>query len=181
MNAADSSADNRRIARNAVYLYGRMLLTVGVSLYTTRVVLDLLGVDNYALYQLVGGIVAILGFINGTMALATQRFMNYEMGAGDRARLQRTFSTAMIIHLCIAGIVVVGAETVGLWYVNHRLVIPPERMFAANVTYQLSLLAAVAGIVQIPMWLPSWPTRRWGFMPWLRYSMCCSSSVWLWR
>lgn len=163
MNAADSSADNRRIARNAVYLYGRMLLTVGVSLYTTRVVLDLLGVDNYALYQLVGGIVAILGFINGTMALATQRFMNYEMGAGDRARLQRTFSTAMIIHLCIAGIVVVGAETVGLWYVNHRLVIPPERMFAANVTYQLSLLAAVAGIVQIPYVAAVMANEKMGF------------------
>ena len=159
----NAPAENRRIARNAVYLYGRMLLTVGVSLYTTRVVLDLLGVDNYALYQLVGGIVAILGFINGTMALATQRFMNYEMGVGDSRRLSRTFSTAMIIHLLIAAVIVLAAETVGLWYVNHRLVIPPERMFAANVTYQLSILAAVAGVVQIPYVAAVMANERMGF------------------
>ena len=73
-------AENHRIAKNAIYLYGRMLLTVGISLYTARVVLETLGVDNYAIYNLVGGIVAVLGFINGTMAGATQRFLNFEMG-----------------------------------------------------------------------------------------------------
>lgn len=145
-----SANENKRIAKNAVYLYGRMLLTVGVSLYTARVVLDTLGVDNYAIYNLVGGIVAIMSFINGTMALATQRFLNYEMGLGDPSRLQRTFSNAMIIHIAIAGLLLAVGETAGLWYVNNRLVIPPDRLFAANVTYQLSMLAAIAGIVQIP-------------------------------
>lgn len=145
-----SAPESKRIARNAIYLYGRMLLTVGVSLYTARVVLDTLGVDNYGIYNLVGGIVAIMGFINGTMAGATQRFLNYEMGAGDPTRLQRTFSNAMLIHLAIAGVVLLLGETVGLWFVNTRLVIDPARMQAANITYQLSLLAAIAGIVQIP-------------------------------
>ena len=145
-----TAAENHRIAKNAIYLYGRMLLTVGISLYTARVVLETLGVDNYAIYNLVGGIVAVLGFINGTMAGATQRFLNYEMGCGSEDRVRRTFSNALLIHLAIALIVLILAETVGLWFVNTRLVIAPERMWAANVTYQLSILAAMASIIQIP-------------------------------
>ncbi|WP_304382098.1 lipopolysaccharide biosynthesis protein [uncultured Duncaniella sp.] len=145
-----SETDNRRIIKNALYLYGRMLLTVGVSLYTARVVLDTLGVQNYGIYNLVGGIVAILGFINGTMAGATQRFLNYEMGTGDQQKLNRTFSNALLIHIGIAGIVLLSGETIGLWFVNNKLTIAPERMLAANITYQLSLLTAIAGIVQIP-------------------------------
>lgn len=145
-----TGTDSKRIARNAVYLYGRMLLTVGVSLYTTRVVMETLGVSNYGIYGLVGGIVAILGFINGTMAGATQRFLNYEMGIGDAERTRRTFSNALMLHIAIAILVVVLGETVGLWFVNTSLEIAPERMYAANITYQLSILAAVASIVQIP-------------------------------
>lgn len=145
-----TAAENRRIAKNAIYLYGRMILTVGVSLYTARMVLETLGVDNYGIYNLVGGIVAVLGFINGTMAGATQRFLNYEMGCGEPSRVRRTFSNALLIHMGIALIVLVLAETVGLWFVNTRLVIAPERMWAANVTYQLSILAAMASIIQIP-------------------------------
>ena len=145
-----STNDNKRIARNAVYLYGRMLLTMGVSLYTARVVIDTLGVDNYGIYNLVGGIVTIISFINGTMAGATQRFLNYEMGKGDPCKLQRTFSNSLLIHIGIGLLVLLLGETVGLWFVNTRLVIAPERMWAANITYQLSLLAAMASIVQIP-------------------------------
>lgn len=145
-----SGSDNKRIARNAVYLYGRMLLTMGVSLYTARVVLDTLGVANYGIYNLVGGIVTIISFINGTMAGATQRFLNYEMGKGEPGKLQRTFSNSLLIHTGIALLVLLLGETAGLWFVNTQLVIAPERMLAANITYQLSLLAAMASIVQIP-------------------------------
>lgn len=145
-----SNNDNNRIARNAVYLYGRMLLTMGVSLYTARVVIDTLGVDNYGIYNLVGGIVTIISFINGTMAGATQRFLNYEMGKGDPDKLRRTFSNSLLIHTGIGIIVLLLGETVGLWFVNTQLVIAPERMWAANITYQLSLLAAMSSIVQIP-------------------------------
>lgn len=144
------SENDRRIARNALYLYGRMMLTVFVSLYTSRVVLEVLGVSDYGIYNIVGGIVIILSFINGTMSGATQRFLNYEMGRGDADRLKNTFSAALTVHLSIAAIVVVLAETIGLWYVNHELVIAPERMRAANWTYQYSVCAAVMTIVQIP-------------------------------
>jgi O-antigen/teichoic acid export membrane protein len=144
------TANDKRIAKNAVYLYGRMMLTIFVSLYTSRVVLDVLGVSDYGLYNVVAGIVLILGFINGTMSGATQRFISFELGVGDKDKLRRTFSSAMTVHVAIALIVFVLAETIGLWYVNDQLVIAPERMVAANWVFQLSVLAAVATFIQIP-------------------------------
>ena len=142
--------NDRRIARNTLFLYGRMLVTVWISLYTSRIVLERLGVDNYGVYTIVGGIVTILSFINGTMSAATSRFISYELGTGDPERLRRTFGASMRVHLALAAIVLILAETAGLWYVNHHLVIAPERMAAANATYQLSILAAMATIVQVP-------------------------------
>lgn len=143
-------ANDRRIARNTLYLYGRMLVTVWISLYTSRIVLERLGVSDFGIYGLVGGIVTILSFLNGTMAATTSRFISYELGTGDMPRLHRTFGSSMRVHMCLAALVFLLAETIGLWYVNTRLVIAPERMFAANVTYQLSIIAAMAAIVQVP-------------------------------
>lgn len=142
--------NDKRIAKNTIYLYGRMMLTIFVSLYTSRVILDVLGVSDYGVYNVVGGIVTILGFLNGTMSGATSRFLSYELGAGDPVKLRKTFSAALTVHAVIALVMVVLAETVGLWYVNHELVIAPERMAAANWTYQFSVLAAVMTIFQIP-------------------------------
>lgn len=142
--------NDKRIAKNAVYLYGRMMLTIFVSLYTSRVVLDVLGVSDYGIYNVVGGIVTILGFLNGTMSGATSRFLSYELGAGDPVKLRKTFSAALTVHAAIALVMVCLAETAGLWYVNTQLVIAPERMAAANWTYQFSILAAVMTIFQIP-------------------------------
>lgn len=144
------TANDKRIAKNAIYLYGRMMLTIFVSLYTSRVVLDVLGVSDYGIYNVVGGIVVILGFLNGTMSGATSRFISYELGAADSGKLRKTFSAALTVHAAIALIMLVAAETVGLWYVNHELVIAPERMAAANWTYQFSVFAAVMTIFQIP-------------------------------
>lgn len=144
------SANEKRIARNSVYLYLRMFFSMAVSIYTSRVVLDTLGVQNYGIYNVVGGIVIIFSFLNGTMTGATQRFLNVEMGSGKAARVRDTFSSALVIHLGLALLLLVVGETVGLWFVNHELVIAPARMYAANWTYQLSLLAAVATIVQVP-------------------------------
>lgn len=141
---------DRRIARNTLYLYGRMLLTVWISLYTSRIVLERLGIDDYGVYSVVGGIVTILSFLNGTMSAATSRFISYELGTGDLPRLSRTFGASMRVHIALAVIVLIFAETIGLWYVNTRLVIAPGRLFAANATYQLSVLAAMAAIVQVP-------------------------------
>lgn len=142
--------NDKRIARNTIYLYGRMMLTIFVSLYTSRVILDVLGVSDYGIYNVVGGIVTILGFLNGTMSGATSRFLSYELGAGDPDKLRKTFSAALTVHAVIALAMVALAETVGLWYVNNELVIAPERMVAANWTYQFSVLAAVMTIFQIP-------------------------------
>ena len=141
---------DRRIARNTLYLYGRMLLTVWISLYTSRIVLERLGIDDYGVYSVVGGIVTILSFLNGTMSAATSRFISYELGTGDLPRLNRTFGASMRVHIALALVVLLLAETIGLWYVNARLVIAPGRLFAANATYQLSVLAAMATIVQVP-------------------------------
>lgn len=144
------NADDRRIARNTVYLYGRMLVTVWISLYTSRVVLERLGVEDYGIYGVVGGIVIILSFLNGTLSNATARFISFEMGVGNGERLNFTFASSMHLHLAVAAVVLVLGETAGLWYVNNQLVIPPERMAAANICYQLSMLAVIAGIIQVP-------------------------------
>ncbi len=145
-----SHVDNKRIARNTAFLYFRMLLSSVVSLYTSRVVLDTLGVRDFGIYNLVGGIVAILAFLNGTMSIATMRFLNYEMGLDNPGRLKGTFGTSLMIHGMIAIILVIAAETVGLWYINADLVIEPSRMLAANWVYQFSILTTVVTVMQIP-------------------------------
>ena len=145
MNEAD-----KRIARNTLYLYGRMFLTVWISLYTSRVVLERLGVVDYGVYSVIGGIVIVLSFLNGTLSNATARFISFEMGVGDDQRLNFTFASSMHLHLGVAAAMLLLAETGGLWYVNTQLVIPPDRMVAANVCYQMSMLAIIASIVQVP-------------------------------
>ena len=143
-------SSSKTIARNTVFLYFRMLLIMVVSFYTSRVVLEQLGVSDYGVYSLVGGIVAMFGFFNSSMATATQRFLTFDIGAGDPVRLQKTFSATLTIHIGIALLVLVLAETIGLWYVNNIMVFPQERIFAVNVVYQFSIATAFLGIIQIP-------------------------------
>lgn len=142
--------NERRIAKNTLFLYCRMLISVWISLYTSRVILDILGVDDYGIYNIVGGVVAIFGFLNGSMSGATSRFLSFEIGVGDRRKLEMTFSTSFLIHTGIAVALFVLAETIGLWFVNSELVIAPERMAAANWTYQLSIATMMVTIIQIP-------------------------------
>ena len=121
-----------------------------VSLYTSRVVLGALGVEDYGIYNVVGGIVAMLDFLNGSMSGATSRFMTYELGRGELNRQKDTFASAMIIHVGIALFVLFFAETIGLWFLENKLVIPDNRMVAARVVYQLSIVSAVLAITQVP-------------------------------
>ena len=109
----------RRIAHNTLMLYLRTLLSVVVGLYTSRVVLHTLGVEDYGIYGLVGGIVSMLGFLNASMSGATSRFIMYDLGAGNFDNLKRTFNTAFQSHLIIALIIVLFSETIGLWFVNY--------------------------------------------------------------
>lgn len=143
-------SSSKTIARNTVFLYFRMLLIMVVSFYTSRVVLEQLGVSDYGVYSLVGGIVAMFGFFNSSMATATQRYLTFDIGTGDQVRLQKTFSATLTIHIGIALFVLVVAETIGLWYVNRVMVFPQDRIFAVNVVYQFSIATAFLGIIQIP-------------------------------
>ena len=110
------TANNKRIAKNTLYLYLRMLLTMGVSLYTSRIVLNALGIVDFGIYNIVGGVVILFSFINNSLSSATQRFLNFELGKGDALETKRIFSMSLTIHICVALFVVLLAETVGLWF-----------------------------------------------------------------
>ena len=120
--------DNRRVARNTIFLYIRMILILLVTLYTSRIVLDILGVDDYGIYNIVGGVIAMFAFLNNSMASSTQRYLTYELGKGDPERLRK----------------------VGLWLLEEKLVIAPERMNAARWVYQFSVLTFFVNVIQVP-------------------------------
>lgn len=142
--------NNRTIAKNTIYLYFRMLLTMAVQLYTSRVVLNVLGVEDYGIYNIVGGVVVLFSFINNSLASATQRFLNFELGRGNIVNTQRVFSMSLTIHICVAIVVVLLAETIGLWFLNTQMNIPIERMGAANWVYQFSILTICMSFIQVP-------------------------------
>lgn len=146
----DTTSNNKRIAKNTIMLYIRMFISMVVGLYTSRVVLATLGVEDYGIYGVVGGVVGMMGFLNASMSGATSRFLTFELGKGDRERLAKTFSSALIVHIAIAIVVLILAETVGLWFLSNKLNIPAERMQAAHWVYQLSILSAMFGITQVP-------------------------------
>lgn len=142
--------NNKRIAKNTILLYVRMGISMLVSLYTSRVILNTLGIEDFGIYSVVGGVVGMLGFLNSAMSGATSRFLTFELGKNDFARLKDTFSSAMIVHLAIAVIVFIVAETAGLWFLYNKLVIPAERMGAAVIVFQVSILTAMLDITQVP-------------------------------
>ena len=142
--------DNKRIAKNTLFLYIRMLFVMGVTLFTSRIVLDKLGVVDYGLYNAVGGVVAMLMFLNGTLRTGTSRFLTFELGRNDASRLKATFSTAFYTHLILAILLALFMESVGLWFVYEKLIIPPERLSAALWTYHISIFTAVIAITQVP-------------------------------
>ena len=144
------ATDNRRVARNTVFLYIRMIVILLVTLYTSRVILDILGVEDYGIYNIVGGVITMFAFLNNSMASSTQRYLTYELGRGDPVRIRKVFSAAMHIHIAIGVLVIVLAETVGLWLLNEKLVIDPDRMNAARWVYQFSVLTFFVNMIQVP-------------------------------
>lgn len=145
-----ATVSDKRIAKNTIFLYIRILISICLSLYTSRVVLEMLGIRDYGVYNIVGGLILVLSFLNLSMSGATQRFLNFEMGRGEEGRLAETFSASWVIHVSISLIVLILGETVGLWFVNNCLVIAPERMNAANWTYQFSLISGIFTILMVP-------------------------------
>lgn len=127
-----------------------MLLIMAVSLYTSRIVLNILGVEDFGIYNVVGGFVTMFGFLNSAMASASQRFLAFEIGKDDRTQLRNVFSMSINIHFLIAIFILLLAETAGLWFVNTQLTIPPERMIAAKWVYQFSILTLMVNMVSVP-------------------------------
>ena len=147
---SDSSSNTKRITRNTLFLYIRMLILMIISLFTSRVVLNTLGVEDFGTYNVVGGIVAMFGFISGPMSGTTQRYLNFELARGDGKRLQRIFNTSMQIHALIALFIIILGETVGLWFLLNKLVIPDGRMTAAMWVYQCSIVSCAINILSTP-------------------------------
>lgn len=147
---SQSQSNNTQIAKNTIFLYFRMILLMLVSLYTSRVVLSTLGIDDYGIYNVVGGFIGMFAFLNGAMAGCTQRFITIALGKGDEQNLKKVFSTCVITHGMIALIVFILAETIGLWFVLEKLVIPENRMTAAMVVYQCSIVSTMVMIMSFP-------------------------------
>lgn len=141
---------NKQIVKNTLMLYIRMMVSVCVNLYASRVLLRLLGVVDFGIYSLVGGIIALMAFLNTSMSGATSRFLAYELGQGNSESLSKTFKSSLQSHILIALIIFVIGETLGLWFVNNHLTIPFERQTAANFLYQFSLFISIVSFLQVP-------------------------------
>ena len=145
-----TSDNNKRIAKNTLLLYLRMFFTMAVSLYTSRAVLNTLGVVDYGVYNVVGGIVVVFSFVNGAMATATQRYITFALGKQDENWLKTVFSTALQIHLMLSVAVVLLTETIGLWFLYNKMQIPVDRISAAFWVLQCSIGTSVIMILSVP-------------------------------
>lgn len=143
-------SNSGRIAKNTVFLYFRSFLVLIISLYTSRVILQVLGVVDYGIYNVVGGVIGMLGFLNQSMQATFQRYYNVEMGKGNFERVKELFRSSLSTQLIMAIVVVVLAETIGLWFVNHKLVIPEERMMAAQWIYQVAIVSFIISLMSAP-------------------------------
>lgn len=145
-----SSNNNKRIAKNTLLLYFRMLVTMLVGLYTSRVVLQTLGVSDFGLYGVVGGVVTMFTFINGTLETGTLRFLTFELGAKNELGLRKVFNTAMILHGLLALTLFFLVETIGLWFLYHKLNVGEGRMDAAFWVFQFSCITMLVNVIQVP-------------------------------
>lgn len=150
MSSLNELQGNKLIIRNTLLLYFRQFIVLFVALFTSRVVLKTLGIEDYGIYGVVGGIVSLFGFINASLSSATSRFITYEIGKGNDTLLRDTFSSAVLCHFCIALVVIVLSETIGLWFLQHKMVIPDGRFGAALWVFHLSIISAAIGITQVP-------------------------------
>lgn len=147
---ASNSKNNKRIAKNTAALYVRMLFLMVVNLFATRVVLQALGVVDYGIYNVVGGIVALFSILSHSLSTASSRFLNFEMGRGHFDRLKAVFSTSVTIQIALSVIIAVLTEIGGLWYLNNKMVIPVERLIAANWVFQFSILTFCVNLISVP-------------------------------
>lgn len=147
---ATTSANNKRIAKNTLLLYIRMLFLMAVNLYTSRVVLNVLGVEDFGIYNVVGGVVAMFSMLSGSLSAAITRFITYELGTGDRESLKRIFSSAVTIQIGLAVLIILLAEAIGVWFLNIKMNIPDARIVAANWVFQFSILTFAINLISVP-------------------------------
>ncbi|MDO6470710.1 oligosaccharide flippase family protein [Maribacter sp. 1_MG-2023] len=145
-----SREKNKVIAKNTGLLYIRMLIIMGVSLFTARIVLEELGETNYGIYNVIGGVVVLFTFINYAMGSATNRFMSFYLVDEKKSKLNIVFSTSVLIHICIAILILVFAETIGLWFLNNKMTIPSDRIIAANWVFHLSVASTMIMVLSVP-------------------------------
>ena len=146
---SSKGSNTKRIAKNTVVLYIRMVVVMLITLYTSRIVLKALGVDDFGLYGVIGGVVGLFAFLKTSMGKATQRFLNYEM-VTEGGDLKTVFRTSLTIHFVIAIVLLILAETVGLWFLNARINIPEGRELAANIIYQTTIVSLCVAMIEIP-------------------------------
>ena len=146
----DNSANNKRIAKNTLFLYFRTIVIMLITLYTSRVILNVLGVQDYGIYNVVGGVVAMFGVISGALSSSISRFITFELGKGNTDRINKIFSSSINIQFGIALFVIAIGELVGLWFLNYKMSIPSDRLEAANWVLQCSLLAFCINLVSVP-------------------------------
>lgn len=146
----DTKENNKRIAKNTLFLYARMLILMVVSLYTSRVILNALGIDDYGIYNVVGGVVAMFSILSGSLSAAISRFITFELGIGDKDKLKKVFCSAINVQVSLIVIITILLETVGLWFLNYKMVIPADRMEAANWVFQFSVFTFAVNLWTVP-------------------------------
>ena len=147
---SDYNRDNKRVAKNTLLLYGRMLFIMIISLFTSRVNLQSLGVSDYGIYNVVGGVVAMFSIFSSSLASAIGRFFSFEIGKADKEKLKSVFSTTVSIQIILALFIIIIIEPLGLWFINNKLVIPLDRLNAAHWVFQCSVLSFVINLISVP-------------------------------
>lgn len=160
------SDNNKKIAKNTLFLYLRMFLSMGVSLYTSRVVLQVLGVENFGIYNVVAGLVVLFAFINNAMATATQRFLSFALGKENTDEVKRVFSMSLTSHMAISVFVLLIAETVGMWML-WKMNFPVDRLYATNWAYQFAVFTCVVQIIRVPYNASIIAYERMSFFAWI--------------
>ena len=150
MPSAAIVSNNKRIAKNTIILYLRLIIVLFLTLYISRLVLDVLGVNDFGIYNVVSGFVAMFAFLNASMSNGVQRFFNVDIGANNGSNISEIYTISLYIQFMLAGLLFVIAECVGIWYINNVMVIPSERLFAANWVFQFSVFSFLFVIVQVP-------------------------------
>lgn len=148
--STQTSDNNKRIAKNTMLLYFRMIFIMVISLFTSRINLQSLGVENFGIYNVVGGVVAMFSVFSGSLSVSISRFITYELGKGNQEKLKKVFSTAVSIQIFLAVCITILAEIIGIWFLNNKMNIPADRLNAANWVMHFSILAFAVNLISVP-------------------------------